>query len=286
MSLFMPLTTVQCHSKPMAISSITSPVGRSKETAAAVSATTGAEYDINNSPSLTCASSSTLSTQSETATPPTAGSRSSKSESSSPTSRTFSNYSSSNSFPGSPNQNNNSLIMARNTRSNSNSLPQPPIITPSFYHQYHYGSSSNNSKENNTVPAPLSIHERRLRNKTASAKYRAKKNQQHGEMRAMISSLTKENELLLRQLDHIQHENSHLKTTCDRLRGKIMAQKMLKQYLVENEQQQQQQQQQKKQQQTQHQHQNYQQQQLNMDQNQQSPNCFMQYHAASPLVNK
>ncbi|KAI8646626.1 hypothetical protein BD408DRAFT_319639, partial [Parasitella parasitica] len=63
----------------------------------------------------------------------------------------------------------------------------------------------------------LSIHERRLRNKTASAKYRAKKNQQYGEMRSMISSLTKENELLLRQLDHIQHENSHLKATCDRL---------------------------------------------------------------------
>ncbi|KAI7894118.1 uncharacterized protein EV154DRAFT_394053, partial [Mucor mucedo] len=83
-----------------------------------------------------------------------------------------------------------------------------------------------------------SLHERRLRNKTASAKYRAKKNQQHGEMRSMIASLTKENELLLRQLDHVQHENGHLKTTCDRLRGKIMAQKMLKQYLVEAEHQQ------------------------------------------------
>lgn len=56
-------------------------------------------------------------------------------------------------------------------------------------------------------------------------------------MRAMISSLTKENELLIRQLNHIQHENNHLKSTCDKLRGKLMAQKMLKQYLVESEQQ-------------------------------------------------
>ncbi|KAI8047727.1 uncharacterized protein B0P05DRAFT_447866, partial [Gilbertella persicaria] len=84
-----------------------------------------------------------------------------------------------------------------------------------------------------------SLDERRLRNKTASAKYRAKKNQQHGEMRATISNLTKENELLMRQLEHTQLENNHLKATCDRLRGRIMAQKILKQYLVESEQQQQ-----------------------------------------------
>ncbi|KAL9543028.1 hypothetical protein PS6_009498 [Mucor atramentarius] len=267
MSLFMPLSTDQYHSKPMAISSITSPMSRSKEnipsdntataTTAATAATTVPDYsDINNSPPLTCGSPSISSSHSDTITPPTAGSSSSKSGSSSPPSRTFSNYSSSSnySFPGSPNQGNSNLLLAKNTRSNSTSVPQPPIITPSFYHPYHYGSGSNSSSNNSGAQPPLSIHERRLRNKTASAKYRAKKNQQHGEMRAMISTLTKENELLLRQLDHIQHENSHLKATCDRLR--------------ENEQQQQQQQKQ-----------------MSMNQShQQPPNCFVQYHNASSLV--
>ncbi|KAL0135398.1 basic-leucine zipper transcription factor [Mucor lusitanicus] len=289
MSLFMPLTTDQYHAKPMAISSITSPMSRTREenvpsttTVTATSATATAasvpDYsDINNSPPLTCGSPSISSSHSDTITPPTAGSSSSKSGSSSPPSRTFSNYSSSSnySFPGSPNQSSSNLLLAKNTRSNSaSSLPQPPIMATSFYHPYHYSGSSNssNSNSNNATQPPLSIHERRLRNKTASAKYRAKKNQQHGEMRAMISTLTKENELLLRQLDHIQHENSHLKATCDRLRGKIMAQKMLKQYLVENEQQQQQQH-------------HRQQQQMGMDQGrQQPPNCFVQYHTASPLV--
>ncbi|GAN06717.1 hypothetical protein MAM1_0133d06205 [Mucor ambiguus] len=282
MSLFTPLITDQYHAKPMAISSITSPMSRSRKekessaTAASATATSVPDYsDINSSPPLTCGSPSISSSHSDTITPPTAGSSSSKSGSASPPSRTFSNYSSSSnySFPGSPNQSNSNLLLAKNTRSNSTSLPQPPIMATSFYHPYHYSGSSNSSSNNNTTQPPLSIHERRLRNKTASAKYRAKKNQQHGEMRAMISTLTKENELLLRQLDHIQHENSHLKTTCDRLRGKIMAQKMLKQYLVENEQQQQQQ------------HHHRQQQQISMDQgHQQPPNCFVQYHNASPLV--
>ncbi|KAI8879885.1 hypothetical protein K501DRAFT_156380, partial [Backusella circina FSU 941] len=79
-----------------------------------------------------------------------------------------------------------------------------------------------------------SLQERRLRNKTASAKYRAKRNQQHSEMRALIDSLTKENELLLRQLENVQFENVHLKDTCDKLRGKLMAQQIIKQYLNEN----------------------------------------------------
>jgi hypothetical protein len=92
------------------------------------------------------------------------------------------------------------------------------------------------SLSSNTILSnmPLSLQERRTRNKTASAKYRAKRNQQHGEMRAMIDSLTKENELLLRQLENVQFENGHLKSTCDKLRGKIMAQKMIKQYLDES----------------------------------------------------
>ncbi|KAI9318688.1 hypothetical protein BX666DRAFT_1836446, partial [Dichotomocladium elegans] len=63
----------------------------------------------------------------------------------------------------------------------------------------------------------LSLQERRQRNKAASAKYRAKKNQQHSEMRALISTLTKENEILSRQFEHLRRENIRLKATCDRL---------------------------------------------------------------------
>lgn len=79
--------------------------------------------------------------------------------------------------------------------------------------------------------APLSLQERRQRNKAASAKYRAKKNQQHGEMRSHILALSKENDLLQRQLDHVRGENNRLKATCDRLRGKMLAEKMLKNLL-------------------------------------------------------
>ena len=79
--------------------------------------------------------------------------------------------------------------------------------------------------------ATLSLQERRQRNKTASARYRAKKNQQHQDMRSMIHSLTKENDVLMRQLDQVMGENHQLKINCDKLRGKIIAEKMLKKLL-------------------------------------------------------
>lgn len=219
MSLFLPLSTDQYHAKPMAISSITSPVGTDSSTAM--------QYGF---PSTVCPSPSSSSTHSESATPPPA---SSKSVSLSPHNHSFSNYSTSStsSFQSSSSDSqNDSSDIAISAES-----PSP------YYHPYRYASSSEDCASAGNISsqtsAPISLHERRQRNKAASAKYRAKKNQQQGEMRAMISSLTKENELLIRQLNHIQHENSHLKSTCDKLRGKLMAQKMLKQYLVESEQQ-------------------------------------------------
>jgi hypothetical protein len=225
MSLFLPLSSDQYHAKPMAISSITSPVGIHSSSRTAV-------YDTNNSPSTVCPSPSS-STHSGNITPPPTNSN--KSQSSSPQNRSFSNYSTTSSTSSFPD----SLNVSKNLSSNGS---LPGASSSSYYHPYHYVTNRECASENSNTShtsAPLSLHERRLRNKTASAKYRAKKNQQHGEMRAMINSLTKENELLLRQLDHVQHENNHLKSTCDRLRGKLMAQKMLKQYLVETEQQQQ-----------------------------------------------
>jgi hypothetical protein len=86
-------------------------------------------------------------------------------------------------------------------------------------------------QHSNPSNTPLTLNERRQRNKAASAKYRAKKNQQHGEMRFMISSLTKENDLLQRQLDQAREENRRLKSSCDKLRGKMLAEKMLKKLL-------------------------------------------------------
>ncbi|KAI7905748.1 uncharacterized protein BX663DRAFT_500770 [Cokeromyces recurvatus] len=91
--------------------------------------------------------------------------------------------------------------------------------------------TASNTVTSPSFSAPLSLQERRQRNKAASAKYRAKKNQQHGEMRTLISSLTKENDLLQRQLENARQENNRLKATCDRLRGKILAEKMLKKLL-------------------------------------------------------
>lgn len=53
-------------------------------------------------------------------------------------------------------------------------------------------------------------------------------------MRNMITTLTKENELLSRQLEHVKRENIRLRSTYDRLRGKTVAAKILKHFLAAN----------------------------------------------------
>ncbi|SAM09396.1 hypothetical protein [Absidia glauca] len=93
----------------------------------------------------------------------------------------------------------------------------------------HPGSSGDENSASTT--GPLSLQERRIRNKTASAKYRAKKNQQYYEMRSMILSLTKENDVLSRQFEQMKSENRHLKSECDKLRSKMIATRMLKKML-------------------------------------------------------
>ncbi|KAI8987475.1 hypothetical protein BDF20DRAFT_802125, partial [Mycotypha africana] len=72
------------------------------------------------------------------------------------------------------------------------------------------------------------LQERRLRNKAASAKYRQKKNQQQNEMRLMISRLSEQNAVLERQLQEVRLDNERLRATADRLRGKMVAKRMLK----------------------------------------------------------
>ncbi|KAI8876982.1 hypothetical protein K501DRAFT_307448 [Backusella circina FSU 941] len=78
---------------------------------------------------------------------------------------------------------------------------------------------------------PLTLQERRLRNKAASAKYRHKKNQQQNEMQTMISHLSEQNRVLERQLEELRVENDRLKSTADKLRGNIVAKRMLKKWI-------------------------------------------------------
>ncbi|KAI8376179.1 uncharacterized protein BYT42DRAFT_499030 [Radiomyces spectabilis] len=101
--------------------------------------------------------------------------------------------------------------------------PLPPAAAPS--------SSASDHGTIGVAAPPLTLQERRQRNKTASAKYRQKKNQQQHEMRQMIGQLSEQNAVLERQLQELRMENEKLKATTDRLRGKIVARKMLKQWI-------------------------------------------------------
>lgn len=111
-------------------------------------------------------------------------------------------------------------------------LPAPN--THRYQHHQVAATEDSNGSSHPTTGGSLSLQERRQRNKAASAKYRAKKNQQYGEMRNMITTLTKENELLSRQLEHVKRENIRLRSTYDRLRGKTVAAKILKHFLTAN----------------------------------------------------
>ncbi|CEG63290.1 hypothetical protein RMATCC62417_00459 [Rhizopus microsporus] len=117
-------------------------------------------------------------------------------------------------------------------------LDDAPSLSPSSLSQSGSGSDYFSETTNKSLPPLLfdsipdvTLHERRLRNKTASAKYRAKKNRQYNEMRVTVHRLTKENELLLHQVNILHKENRQLKITLDKFRGRMIAQKMLKQYL-------------------------------------------------------
>ncbi|KAF9936979.1 hypothetical protein BGZ65_001909 [Modicella reniformis] len=74
----------------------------------------------------------------------------------------------------------------------------------------------------------LSATDRRERNKAASAKYRAKKHSQSGEMRSQISTLQDHNNVLTRQLEESRAENTSLKNLVEKLKGRLVAEKVLK----------------------------------------------------------
>lgn len=128
------------------------------------------------------------------------------------------------------------LFEASSPPSPSSSISSSP--RRSLYHHSHMHHSKLNSMsleddeelldEHDSSQPPLTLQERRLRNKAASAKYRQKKNQQQNEMRLMIGKLSEQNAVLERQLEELRMENDRLKATTDRLRGKMVAKKMLK----------------------------------------------------------
>lgn len=74
----------------------------------------------------------------------------------------------------------------------------------------------------------MSANDRRERNKAASAKYRAKKHYQSGEMRSQITTLQDHNNVLSRQLDECRAENASLKNLVEKLKGRLVAEKVLK----------------------------------------------------------
>ncbi|KAG1474382.1 hypothetical protein G6F56_000393 [Rhizopus delemar] len=109
-----------------------------------------------------------------------------------------------------------------------------------YHHPDHFrspspGFSSSSSLSSPRIleeeEAPLTLEERRLRNKAASAKYRQKKNQQQNEMKHTISRLSEQNAVLERQLQELRMENERLKMTSDKLRGKMEARKMIKKWM-------------------------------------------------------
>ncbi|KAF8970519.1 hypothetical protein BGZ46_010475 [Entomortierella lignicola] len=84
------------------------------------------------------------------------------------------------------------------------------------------------SSNGNGGGVALSASDRRERNKAASAKYRAKKHHQSGEMRTQISALQDHNNVLVRQLEECRAENAQLKNQVEKLKGRLVAEKVLK----------------------------------------------------------
>ncbi|CAI2162039.1 5618_t:CDS:1 [Funneliformis geosporum] len=111
-------------------------------------------------------------------------------------------------------------------------------VTPSNYSPTSNSTSSSvKSEDQNSYMTtiqtsgmimPLSLQERRERNKIASAKYRAKKHKQNQEMSSTIAELSAENNVLLRQLEEAKSENLELKEYVDKLKSKLMEGKLLK----------------------------------------------------------
>lgn len=114
-----------------------------------------------------------------------------------------------------------------------NSPPSSPhsfdFSPPSSSSHHYFRDEDDRSVSNKNGTATL--QERRQRNKAASAKYRQKKNIQQNEMRNMINQISERNATLERQLREVRSENQKLRADADRLRGKCVAKKLLRQWM-------------------------------------------------------
>ncbi|KAF9080871.1 hypothetical protein BGX23_001560 [Mortierella sp. AD031] len=120
-----------------------------------------------------------------------------------------------------------SLPERHTLRTESPMSPSPPPSSPSS--STSYGNPNPPGADmGDSGAAPLSTHDRRERNKAASAKYRAKKHHQSGEMRQQITVLQDQNNVLTRQLQESRTENASLKNTIEKLRGRLVAEKVLR----------------------------------------------------------
>ncbi|GAA5808177.1 hypothetical protein MFLAVUS_001562 [Mucor flavus] len=108
---------------------------------------------------------------------------------------------------------------------------------PSSPHSFDFSASSSQhgyhgeEEEEEGSSRPVTLQERRQRNKAASAKYRQKKNTQQHEMKSTILQLSERNGLLERQLREMRDENQKLRLDADKLRGKSVAKKLLRQWM-------------------------------------------------------
>ncbi|KAI9365237.1 hypothetical protein BD770DRAFT_378090 [Pilaira anomala] len=107
------------------------------------------------------------------------------------------------------------------------SSPHSFDFSPSSSHHGYREEDEHSINKSGTV----TLQERRQRNKAASAKYRQKKNIQQHEMRNMINQISERNALLERQLKEVREENQKLRIDADKLRGKFVAKKLLRQWV-------------------------------------------------------
>ncbi|KAG2178470.1 hypothetical protein INT44_001622 [Umbelopsis vinacea] len=103
--------------------------------------------------------------------------------------------------------------------SSTSNQDNSPASTPSVTHM----ASSSPSATRYAQDIPLSLAERRQRNKAASAKYRAKKHAVTAQMSSKIDNLTASNTRLQRELEEAHKENQKLKDRCEDLRRQLGA---------------------------------------------------------------
>lgn len=130
-------------------------------------------------------------------------------------------------------------MMSHNTSHPGTSLTMmmksPPTSPPDEDSRY-YSLPTSPSYHYNEHNSSNQLQERRQRNKVASAKYRQKKNMQQHEMRKMICQISDRNAMLERQILEVRQENQQLRATADKLRGKMVATKLLRQWMQKNSQ--------------------------------------------------